>query len=62
VTGTGAFTAELDAKRLEVLLPKANLIGALINPNRPDAEAQSQDVQKAAHALGQQVRNVAMCQ
>jgi putative ABC transport system substrate-binding protein len=58
VTGTGAFTAELDAKRLEVLrelVPNANLIGALINPNRPDAEAQSQDMQKAAHALGQQV-------
>ena len=58
VTGTGAFTAELDAKRLEVLLelvPRPGQIGALINPNRPDADAQSQDVQRAAHALGQQV-------
>lgn len=58
VTGTGAFTAELDAKRLEVLLElvlRPGQIGALINPNRPDADAQSQDVQRAAHALGQQV-------
>ena len=57
VTGTGAFTVELDAKRLEVLrelIPKAGLIGALVNPNRPDAEAQSQLVQKAAHTVGQQ--------
>jgi putative tryptophan/tyrosine transport system substrate-binding protein len=58
VTGTGAFTVELDAKRLEVLrelVPKVVLIGALINPNRPDADAQSQHVQDAARAVGQQV-------
>jgi putative tryptophan/tyrosine transport system substrate-binding protein len=58
VTGTGAFTVELDAKRLEVLrelVPKVVLIGALINPNRPDADAQSQHVQNAARAVGQQV-------
>jgi len=58
VTGTGAFTVELDAKRLEVLrelVPNVGLVGALVNPNRPDAEAQSQHVQKAAHAVGQQV-------
>jgi len=59
VTGMGAFTVELDAKRLEVLqelIPNVGLIGALVNPNRPDAEAQSQLVQKAAHTVGQQVR------
>jgi putative ABC transport system substrate-binding protein len=38
---------------LRELVPKVGLIGALINPNRPDAEVQSQEVQKAAHALGQ---------
>ena len=54
VTGTGAFTVELDAKRLEVLrelIPNVGLIGALVNPNRPDAEAQSQLVQKAVRVL-----------
>jgi putative tryptophan/tyrosine transport system substrate-binding protein len=58
VTGTGALTADLDAKRLEMLrelLPTAGVIGALVNPNRPDAEAQSRHVQEAAHALGQGV-------
>ena len=58
MTGTAALTAELDAKRLEILrelVPYGDLIGALVNPNRPDAKAQSRDVQEAARALGQQV-------
>ena len=53
MTGTAALTAELDAKRLEILrelVPYGDLIGALINPNRPDAKAQSRDVQEAARA------------
>jgi putative ABC transport system substrate-binding protein len=51
MTGTAALTAELDAKRLEILrelVPYGDLIGALVNPNRPDAKAQSRDVQEAA--------------
>ncbi len=56
ITGIGALTGELDAKRLGLLrelVPKARAIGALINPNRPDAESLSRDVQEAARALGQ---------
>jgi putative ABC transport system substrate-binding protein len=58
VTGTAALTAELDAKRLEILrelVPNGGLIGVLVNPNRPDAKSQSRDVQEAARALGQQL-------
>jgi ABC-type uncharacterized transport system substrate-binding protein len=57
-TGTAALTIELDAKRLEVLrelVPNARIIGALINPNRPDAELQSRDMQEAARTLDQQI-------
>jgi ABC-type uncharacterized transport system substrate-binding protein len=36
---------------LRELVPKVGLIGTLVNPNRPDAEAQSQHIQKAAHTL-----------
>jgi putative ABC transport system substrate-binding protein len=58
VTGTSALTAELDAKRLELLrelVSTTGMIGALINPNRPDAENQAKDVQQAARTVGQQV-------
>jgi putative ABC transport system substrate-binding protein len=58
MTGTAALTAELDAKRLEILrelVPGGGLIGAFVNPNRPDAEAQARDMQDAARTLGQQV-------
>ena len=57
-TGTAALTIELDAKRLEVLrelVPNARIIGALINPNRPDAELQSRDMKEAARTLDQQI-------
>ena len=55
ITGSGMFTAELDPKRLEILrelAPTARVIGALINPGRSDAEAQSREVQEAGRALG----------
>ena len=61
MTGTALFTAELDAKRLELLrelVPDSDLIAVLVNPNRPDAEAQSRDVQAAARALGRQVERL----
>jgi putative ABC transport system substrate-binding protein len=48
----------LEPKRLELLhelVPTANLIGALMNPTRPDAETQLKDVQAAAKALGLRV-------
>jgi putative ABC transport system substrate-binding protein len=55
VTGSAMFTAELEPKRLELLrelVPKARLIGALVNPDRTDGEVQSRAVQDAAQALG----------
>jgi putative ABC transport system substrate-binding protein len=53
VTGSAGLTTELDAKRFEVLremVPSANVIGALFNPNRPGVEAQIQDFVSAAQA------------
>jgi putative ABC transport system substrate-binding protein len=58
ITGSGMLTAELDPKRLEVLrelAPTARVIGALINPGRSDAEAQSREAQSAGRALGRPV-------
>jgi putative ABC transport system substrate-binding protein len=58
VTGIAALTAEMDAKRLELLhemVPKTARIGALVNPNRPDSDAQVRDVQTAAQTIGQQL-------
>jgi len=58
VTGTSALTSELDAKRLELtreLVGTAGVIGALINPKRPDAEAQARHLQEAARTVGQTV-------
>jgi putative ABC transport system substrate-binding protein len=57
---TGAFilTAELEAKRLQVLhelVPTATVIGILANPNFPDAESQRRDLQAAAQAIAQRV-------
>jgi putative ABC transport system substrate-binding protein len=55
VTGSGMLTSELEPKRLELVLelvPKARVIGALINPDRTDADVQSRALQDAAHALG----------
>jgi putative tryptophan/tyrosine transport system substrate-binding protein len=58
VTGIAALTAEMDAKRLELLhemVPKTAKIGALVNPNRPDSDAQVRDAQTAAQMIGQQL-------
>jgi putative tryptophan/tyrosine transport system substrate-binding protein len=58
MTGIGALTVELDTKRLELmreLVPTANVIGVLMNPNRPETEIQVRDVQEAARVLKQQI-------
>ena len=58
VTGSAMLTAELDPKRLELLrelMPTVRVVGALINPGRSDAEAQSRAVEQAGRALGLQV-------
>jgi len=58
VTGIGALTVELDGKRLEILNelgPRAGVIGALVNPNRPDADIQVKRLQEAAQSVGRQM-------
>ena len=55
VTGVYQFTAGLEAKRLGLLhemIPKAETIGVLVNPNYAAIESQLRDVQDAAAHLG----------
>jgi putative ABC transport system substrate-binding protein len=59
-TGIAALTIELDAKRLELLreiAPTAAVIGALVNPYRPDVHTQLTGMQAAAQSVG---RNLAI--
>jgi putative ABC transport system substrate-binding protein len=61
VTGVAAFSEVLFTKRLELardLVPKADVIAFLLNPNNPNSEIRLRDVQDAARAIGQQVRIV----
>jgi len=58
VTGVHFFVGELGTKRLELLrqlVPKATMIGMLVNPNTAETEAERRDVQAAAQAIGQQL-------
>jgi putative ABC transport system substrate-binding protein len=55
VTGISMIGSTLEAKRLELLhdmMPKASIIGVLINPNYPEAKAQAQEVEEAKTRLG----------
>jgi len=55
LTGVTVLGVELGSKRLEVLhelLPTANIVAALVNPNTPAAETQSTELQTAARSLG----------
>jgi putative ABC transport system substrate-binding protein len=55
VIGVYQFTAGLEAKRLGLLhemVPKAEVVGVLVNPNYAAAESQLRDVQEAAANLG----------
>jgi putative tryptophan/tyrosine transport system substrate-binding protein len=57
VTGVIPLISVLGPKRLELLreiVPKAAIIGMLVNPDFPDADTQSRDLQKAALNLGLQ--------
>jgi putative ABC transport system substrate-binding protein len=59
ITGVSILSATLEAKRLEFLLelvPKAELIAVLVNPNNPPAEGQLTDAQAAAFALRRQIQ------
>jgi len=60
-TGVSNYLSDLGAKRLELLhevVPKATVIGMLLNPNYPDAEVQRKDAAEAAHKLGQELHVV----
>jgi putative ABC transport system substrate-binding protein len=57
-TGVTLFTSTLVAKRLELLrelVPAATVIGALVNPNNPNAEFESREAHAAARSLGCQL-------
>ncbi len=62
ITGVSVFTADLEAKRLELLhelIPKAPLIGVLIDPKfQLSVDVQLQEVRAAARKLGQEIRIV----
>jgi putative ABC transport system substrate-binding protein len=58
ITGINFLQISLEHKRLELLremIPKASVIAVLLNPNNPNAESQSNDVQAAARALDQPI-------
>jgi putative tryptophan/tyrosine transport system substrate-binding protein len=60
-TGMAFFTNSLEPKKLELLreiVPAAEVIALLVNPNGPQAESTITSVHAAARALGQQVHIV----
>jgi putative ABC transport system substrate-binding protein len=61
VTGVSLIGSTLEAKRLEMLhrlLPKVTFIGALINPNYPDAQFELTALQQGAEAIGLKIHVV----
>ena len=59
VTGVTNFMNVLGTKRLELVseaVPTAVVLGLLVNPTNPNAEADTRDLQAAAHALGRRLR------
>jgi putative ABC transport system substrate-binding protein len=58
LTGVAFMFTRLGEKNLATLhelVPRAAVIGALVNPNNPNAEPQSRDLQAAARTLGLEV-------
>jgi putative ABC transport system substrate-binding protein len=58
LTGFSLLTADLTAKRLELLselVPQAKLVALLVNPNNPNAEPTTRNAQEAARARGVQL-------
>ena len=58
LTGFSLLTADLTAKRLELLselVPQAKLFALLVNPNNPNAEPTTRSAQEAARAKGVQL-------
>jgi putative tryptophan/tyrosine transport system substrate-binding protein len=58
MTGVNMLAIQMETKRLgllRALVPKAELIAILLNPNNPLATDQMREIQEAARALGQQI-------
>jgi putative ABC transport system substrate-binding protein len=58
VTGVVFDTVELAAKRLGLLnelVPKAAVVGVLLDPNLPDSESELKDVEEAGHAVARKM-------
>lgn len=58
LTGVSLLAAEMGAKRLELirdLLPKARMVGMMINPTFPGAEAEKAEVAAAGGTIGMQI-------
>jgi putative ABC transport system substrate-binding protein len=58
LTGVTSFQGELLPKRLELLrelVPTATVIAVLLNPDNPNLQTRSRDVQEAARNIGQQI-------
>jgi putative ABC transport system substrate-binding protein len=59
VTGVTNFMNVLGTKRLELVseaVPTAVVLGLLVNPSNPNAEADTRDLQAAAQALGRRLQ------
>ena len=55
LTGVTTLNTEVGPKRLEVLkqlVPSANVMAVLINPNSPNSESLAKNMQEAARSLG----------
>jgi putative tryptophan/tyrosine transport system substrate-binding protein len=55
VTGVSLLASQLNAKKLDLLrqlVPRAPVVGALVNPNYPQAKTEAEDFQSAAKSLG----------
>jgi ABC-type uncharacterized transport system substrate-binding protein len=58
-TGVSFLTSGLNGKRLELLremLKQPHLIAVLVNPKNPNVAAQTEEVESAAHGIGQPIR------
>jgi putative tryptophan/tyrosine transport system substrate-binding protein len=59
VTGLSSFANVLAAKRLELVaetVPQATVLGFLVNPNNPNAEPDTKELQTAARGLGRELQ------
>ena len=61
ITGVADFSSAVVGKRLELLcelLPRAEIVAALVNPKHPSADTSTRDAQEGAAALGRRLHIV----